>query len=131
MTRSQQRALFGLLLIIAGIVVAIIGYVGVSGETTVAFQLPYFASAGVAALMLLGGGGVMLVLAQIERDGERFDQLEDATRQLAREVGRLLDQLEDGRPVGSNGGPPTEELAVLAAGLGSATSARTRFGGRR
>jgi hypothetical protein len=94
MSRSQQRALFGLLLIIAGIVVAIVGYLGVSDETTVAFQLPYFASAGVGALMLLAGGGVLLVLAQIERDGERFDQLEDATRQLAREIGRLLDEVD-------------------------------------
>ena len=97
MKRSQQRALFGLLLIIAGIVVAIVGYLGVSSETTVAFQLPYFASAGVGALLLFAGGGVMLVLAQIERDGERFDQLEDATRQLADEVARLLDELEPRR----------------------------------
>lgn len=95
MTRSQQRILLGLLLIITGVVVAIVGYLGVSGETTVAFQLPYFASAGVGALMLLGGGGVLLVLAQIERDAERFDQLEDATRQLAHEVGRLMDVLEE------------------------------------
>lgn len=116
MTRSQQRALFGLLLIIAGIVVAIVGYLGVSAETTVAFQLPYFASAGVGALMLLGGGGVMLVLAQIERDGERYGQLEDATRQLAREVGRLLDDLGDrgrGEPARRDAEPATAEFRAV------------------
>jgi hypothetical protein len=60
----------------------------------VAFQLPYFASAGVGALMLLGGGAALLVTAQVERDTARLDELEDATRQLALEVGRLVDRLD-------------------------------------
>jgi hypothetical protein len=93
MTQTQVRTLTGVLLIIAAIVVAIIGYLGVSDETVVAFQLPYFASAGVAAVMLLGGGAAMLVAAQIERDTARLDELENATRLLAGELGRLVDEL--------------------------------------
>jgi hypothetical protein len=92
MTQSQLRALYGLLLIAAGIVVAVVGYLGVSNETVVAFQLPYFASAGVGALMLLGGGSALLITAQMERDSARLDSLEEATRHMAAELGRLIDE---------------------------------------
>jgi cobalamin biosynthesis protein CobD/CbiB len=94
MTQSQLRVLYGFLLIVAGVVVAVVGYLGVSNETVVAFQLPYFASAGVGALMLMGGGAALLITAQMERDSARLDRLEEATRQLAGEVGRLIDELE-------------------------------------
>lgn len=90
-TRYRVAVAFGL--IIAGIVVAILGYLGVSKETEVAFQLPYFASAGVGALMLLGFGGVLLLNAQLETDGDRLEELEEAVRQLSTEVGRMVDEL--------------------------------------
>jgi hypothetical protein len=94
-TRYRVATAFGL--IVAGIVVAIIGYLGVSKETEVAFQLPYFASAGVGALMLLGFGGVLLLNAQLETDGDRLEELEEAMRQLSIEVGRLADELTPAR----------------------------------
>lgn len=94
MNQLQTRVGAGVALIIAGIVVAVVGYMGVSNETVVAFQLPYFASAGVGALMLLGAGSALLITAQLEKDTARLDDLEDATRALAREVGNLLDRLE-------------------------------------
>ncbi|MGZ4211002.1 MAG: hypothetical protein ACXVQX_10455 [Actinomycetota bacterium] len=90
-TRYRVGVAFGL--IVAGIVVAIVGYLGVSKETEVAFQLPYFASAGVGALMLLGFGGVLLLNAQLETDGDRLEELEEAVRQLSNEVGRLVDEM--------------------------------------
>src|SRR5947208_12748231 len=90
-TRYRVATAFGL--IVAGIVVAIIGYLGVSKETEVAFQLPFFASAGVGALMLLGFGGILLLNAQLETDGDRLEELEEAVRQLSIEVGRLADDL--------------------------------------
>ena len=90
-TRYRVATAFGL--IVAGIVVAIIGYLGVSKETEVAFQLPYFASAGVGALLLLGFGGILLLNAQLETDGDRLEELEDAVRQLSNEVGRLVDEM--------------------------------------
>ncbi|MGZ4103821.1 MAG: hypothetical protein ACXVQS_00965 [Actinomycetota bacterium] len=90
-TRYRVGVAFGL--IVAGIVVAILGYLGVSKETEVAFQLPYFASAGVGALMLLGFGGVLLLNAQLETDGDRLEELEEAVRQLSNEVGRLVDEM--------------------------------------
>lgn len=118
MTQSQLRALYGFLLIAAGIVVAVVGYLGVSNETVVAFQLPYFASAGVGALMLLGGGSALLITAQMERDSARLDRLEEATRRMAAELGRLIDEVgarpdpevgPDREPAKS---PPVERLSL-------------------
>jgi hypothetical protein len=93
MISTRYRVATAFALIVSGIVVAIIGYLGVSKETEVAFQLPYFASAGVGALMLLGFGGILLLNAQLETDGDRLEELEDAVRQLSNEVGRLVDEM--------------------------------------
>jgi hypothetical protein len=93
MISTRYRVATAFTLIVAGIVVAIIGYLGVSKETDVAFQLPYFASAGVGALMLLGFGGILLLNSQLETDSDRMEELEDAVRQLSNEVGRLVDEL--------------------------------------
>jgi outer membrane murein-binding lipoprotein Lpp len=91
MNDFRFRAGIGFALIAGGVVVAVLGYLGVSEETEVAFQLPYFASAAVGALMLLAGGSALVVSAQLQRDGDRFDELEGAVRDLAAEVGRLAD----------------------------------------
>src|SRR2546423_2651289 len=93
MISTRYRVATAFTLIVAGIVVAIIGYLGVSKETEVAFQLPYFASAGVGALMLLGFGGILLLNSQLETDSDRMEELEEAVRQLSNEVGRLVDEL--------------------------------------
>lgn len=123
MTQSQLRALYGFLLIAAGIGVAVVGYLGVSNETVVAFQLPYFASAGVGALMLLGGGSALLITAQMERDSARLDQLEEATRRMAAELGRLIDEM-GAKPNGAVASrpepaapPPVEPLSLSHSGL--------------
>lgn len=93
MIDRRTRVVAGFTLIGAGIVVAVLGYLGVSAETEVAFQLPYFASAGIGALLLLGIGATLLTNAQLESDTERLEQIEDAIRQLAAEVERLGDEL--------------------------------------
>jgi hypothetical protein len=93
MIPTRYRVATAFSLIVAGIVVAIIGYLGVSNETEVAFQLPYFASAAVGSLMLLGFGGILLLNAQLETDGNRLEELEEAVRMLSNEVGRLVDEM--------------------------------------
>jgi hypothetical protein len=100
---------------VAGIIVAIIGYLGVSKETEVAFQLPYFASAGVGALLLLGFGGVLLLNAQLETDGDRLEELEEAVRQLSVEVGRLADDLTPARGTRPSRSLPAEEEEAVGA----------------
>lgn len=103
MIERRYRMAGGFGLVIAGVVVAIAGYLGVSRESEVAFQLPYFASAGVGALMLLGFGAAMLLSGQFERDADRLTELEDAVRQLSAEVGRLADEMTPARGKRGNG----------------------------
>jgi hypothetical protein len=102
----------GFALVGVGAVVAVLGYLGVSKETEVAFQLPYFASAGIAALMLLGAGAAVLLSGQLQRDTDRVSELEDAVRTLAEEVSAMSEKVSPGRAgtskrrpatVGSNG----------------------------
>lgn len=94
MIERRYRLAVALGLVVAGIVVAVVGYLGVSRETEVAFQLPYFASAGVGALLLFGAGGVLLLGTQLERDDSRIAELEEAVRLLATELDDLADGLE-------------------------------------
>lgn len=95
MNDQHTNAAVGFGLVVAGVVVAVLGYLGVSSETEVPFQLPYFASAGIGALMLLGAGAAMLLSGRLARDTARLDDLEDALRQLCVEVGRLADDLTE------------------------------------
>jgi hypothetical protein len=98
MINRQFQTGLGFALAAAGAVVAILGYLGVSKETEVAFQLPYFASAGVAALLLLGAGAAVLLSGQLQRDSARVEELEDAVRVLATEVSLLSETVAPGRP---------------------------------
>jgi hypothetical protein len=101
MIERRYRVGIALALIVAGVVVAVIGYLGVSKETEVAFQLPYFASAGIGALLLFGAGSALLVAAQLERDDDRIADLEEAVRLLGSDVGQLVDDLSPPRPDGA------------------------------
>ena len=93
MIQAKHRVAVGFALIAAGVIVAVIGWFGVSGETDVAFQLPFLASAGVGALLLFGAGATMLIAAQLESDTERLGDIEDAVRLLGSELGRLNEEL--------------------------------------
>ena len=93
MNDQRTSTAVGLILVASGVVVAVLGYLGVSAETEVAFQLPYLASAGIGALMLLGAGSAMLLSGRLTRDTARLDELEEAVRALCAEVGRMADEL--------------------------------------
>ena len=91
MIDQRYRTPIALSLMGAGVVVAIIGYLGVSSETEVAFQLPFFASGAVGALLLFSAGAVLLLSTQLQTDTDRLDELEEAVRAMATELGRLAD----------------------------------------
>ncbi len=50
------------------------------------------------ALLLAAGGGIVLLSTQLDRDAQRLVELEGAVRQMAEELGRLTDELEDRKP---------------------------------
>lgn len=91
----RTRLLAAAALAVAAVVLTVLGYLGVSRELEVAFQLPYLASAGVGALLLGGAAAALVLGAQLQRDTDRLDELEDSVRLLATELARLADGLED------------------------------------
>lgn len=124
MIDQRYRAPVALSLMGAGIVVAILGYLGVSSETEVAFQLPFFASGAVGALLLFSAGAVLLLSTQLQADTDRLDELEDAVRAMAAELGRLADAE---RAAGLSGPTPrraTRSRQPRAAGQRISGSAR-------
>lgn len=70
-----------------GVVLLILGWYGVSGQSVVAQQLPYLASASIPGAALVIGG---LVLAGAERVRRRAAAIDDATARRIAELHRLL-----------------------------------------
>jgi hypothetical protein len=83
---------------LAGAVVLLLGWFGVSRYAYPADQLPYIVSGGIGGLFLLGVGATLWLSADVRDEWRKLDLIEDALRQLAEsspESGRAL--LEDTR----------------------------------
>jgi hypothetical protein len=76
--RAQWDRAGALLLLIAGVVTLILGWVGISGTSFTAEQLPYIISGGIAGLFLMGVGGVMWLSADLRDEWRKLDGLEQA-----------------------------------------------------
>ena len=70
-----------------GVVLLVLGWYGVSGQSVVAEQLPYLASASIPGAALLIGG---LVLAGAERVRGRAGAVDEVTARRIAELHRLL-----------------------------------------
>lgn len=68
-------------LLAAGVVVVLIGYIGVRGESSVELQLPYIASGGIGGLGLIGLGIAGLLWA--------------STKEQAAHIAGVVDSLEE------------------------------------
>lgn len=68
-------------LLVAGVVVVLVGYIGVRGESSVELQLPYIASGGIGGLCLVGLGIAGLLWA--------------SSREQAAHVAAVVDSLEE------------------------------------
>ena len=81
--RAQWDRLLGIAAVVAGAVTLLVGYLGVSGTSYTAEQLPYIVSGGLVGVVLLAGGGTLwlsadlrdewLVLADIRTELQRLD----------------------------------------------------------
>ena len=82
-----------------GALLVIVGYLGVSGESIVAKQLPYLISGGIGGVLLAILGGYFLGIEELRRDGGRLDRMERQLEELHR---ALLDR-PDAPSVGASG----------------------------
>jgi hypothetical protein len=79
---ARWRTLLGWGAIVLGAVVMLIGWLGVSGETEVAKQLPYLISGGVGGLALVGGGVGFLVSEDLRSERDRIGRLESEVLEI-------------------------------------------------
>jgi hypothetical protein len=96
----DRRQALAWLLIAAGAVAGLIGWIGVSGRDIEALQLPFLASGAVAALVLTAVGAALLISSDVRADRERAGRLEAEVLELQDMVRQLSDRLE-GRPASS------------------------------
>ena len=102
MGKPTARVWFGVIIAAAGATLLFFGWHGVSGETSVAEQVPYIASASIpgAALLIIG-----TMLAARERDGQNAERLVNTLYEL------LTEPVTDG-PAAA----PTDERLVALPG---------------
>jgi hypothetical protein len=65
-------------LVVAGLVAILIGYLGVRNHNDIVLQVPYFMSGGVGGLALMGLGALTLVQYQMRLQARRFNQVTES-----------------------------------------------------
>ena len=71
------------ILIAAGAVALLLGWIGVSGEAFPAKQLPYLISGGIAGVFILVVGTVCWLSADMRDEWTKLDRIEGALNRLA------------------------------------------------
>ena len=92
----DRRQALAWLLIIAGAVAGLIGWIGVSGRDVEALQLPFLASGGIAALVLTAVGAALLISSDVRADRERAGRLEAEVLELQDMVRELSERIDGG-----------------------------------
>ena len=94
--RANWDRVLAVILVIAGVVMLIVGWFGVSGTGLVAEQNPYLISAGLGGIAVIAVGCTMWMSADLQDEWRRLDGLEEK-----------LDRL-----VTASDGPSPEAVAV-------------------
>lgn len=95
----RWRLLSGAGLLLLSALVGLVGWLKLSDEPLLNRQVPYFASTGIAVMILAIAGGALLVAEQMRTDDRRLDELEDAVRSLAEAVAPAIENPARLRPV--------------------------------
>jgi len=76
------RPYLGYIFIGLGLLALFLGWYGASGTAIVAKQVPYLASDGVLAIVLIAVGNRMFLIDDLRRDSGRLDRLEEMVGEL-------------------------------------------------
>jgi hypothetical protein len=94
--RLQWDRALAVVALIAGVVLVISGWVGVSGTPYIAKQVPYVVSWGIGGLILIVVGATLWLSADMNDEWRTLDRLEDAAKANAldrAELARLADRV--------------------------------------
>jgi hypothetical protein len=75
--------------LVVGAVLAVLGWIGVSGKDIAPLQLPYLASGSVGGIVLAIVGVGLLVTADLRRDRERLGRIEGELLELQDRIREL------------------------------------------
>ena len=78
--RAQWDRVAAWVLIAAGLVCLLVGWLGVSSTGYLAEQIPYLVSAGMLGLFLLGLGATVWLSADLRDEWRKLDELADLVR---------------------------------------------------
>ncbi len=81
--RLQWDRALAVAAIVAGVVLVILGWVGVSDTAFIAKQVPYVVSYGIGGLVLIVIGATLWLSADMNDEWRTLDRLEDAARTSA------------------------------------------------
>ena len=109
---TQWDRLLAVVCTIAGAVILIVGYAGISGTSDVASQMPYIISGGIGGVFLLGVGAALWISADLRDEWHKLDRIEDALR---------------GGTVGWSGGPAASASAAAPASTPASYGGYTPF----
>jgi hypothetical protein len=104
------RPVWGWILVGAGFVLVLVGYLGISREALVAKQLPYLISGGIGGIALVGFGAMLVGTEDLKRTHERIDRLEA----LVEDLHAVLLTRPDAPVIGSPNGDTADERAGRA-----------------
>lgn len=79
---DSVRPVLGYVLVGAGLIALLIGWYKISGESIVAKQMPYLASAGLLGVALVVLGARFMLIQDLRRDSGRLDRLETMVNEL-------------------------------------------------
>jgi hypothetical protein len=99
------RPVWGWILVAAGFLLVLIGYLGISRESIVAKQLPYLISGGIGGIALVGFGAMLVGTEDLKRTHERIDRLEA----LVADLHAVLLSRPDAPVIGSANGDTARE----------------------
>jgi hypothetical protein len=80
--KSQWDRVGAWLLVLAGALALIFGWVGVSGKAYLANQLPYVISGGIGGLFLLGVAATLWLSADLRDEWQKLDRIEQVLSDL-------------------------------------------------
>ncbi|HVU72788.1 MAG TPA: hypothetical protein VHE83_07490 [Mycobacteriales bacterium] len=69
-------------LFVLGLLALLLGYIGISGTSYPAEQMPYMISGGVFGLFLLGTAGILYLSADMRDEWRKLDELDETMKAL-------------------------------------------------
>ena len=80
--KKQWDRVAAAVIFVVGLLVLLLGYIGISGTSYPAEQMPFMISGGVFGLFLLGTAGILYLSADMRDEWRKLDELDETLKRL-------------------------------------------------